>query len=158
MYIMFRLIALFMMLLSVQTAIAEEQPDATQAPTAPGESGVMPPVYPSWPERTVQKNIVPPPPPGPYMSTALTYAGTGFSCCPGSEKDKEQQVDSPSFNTMQWPERRRPPMPWVPESGEYTFAPDNAVTTPGPTQANPYGYQGGYPWQPMYPPPPRRYR
>ena len=156
MSIMFRLMTLVMLLVSVQAVNAADEAVAAEN-QASSEDGGLQPAYPAWPERQTRKNDVPPPPPGPYMSTALTYAGQGFSCCPGSETggDGEQKiVHSPFFKGMPWPEKQRPPQRWLPEGGEYTYAPDDI---PVPSQAERYGYQGRPAWQPIYPPP-RGYR
>lgn len=155
MYIMLRVIALIMMFTLVQAVNAEAEEDAAGAETE-ATVDALPPAYPAWPQQQTRKDDLPPPPPGPYMSTALAYSGQGFSCCPGSEAgmDDEQQknMHSPFFRNMPWPERRLPPQQWLPEGGEYTFAPADGIP-PAPAQLKQYGYPGRPAWQPMYPPP-----
>jgi hypothetical protein len=77
-----------------------------------------------WPERKrAARSTVPPPPPGPYMSTALsehTVAGPAFK--KDSDKPKsESTAQDESLNRFSpdrpWPSNLRPAKRWQPESG-----------------------------------------
>lgn len=158
MYIMFRLMALIMMLLSMQTAIAAVEKDTAKAQES-ADVGVaaLPPAYPEWSVRAAYVNAVPAPPVGPYMSTGLQRETQGFACC---EEDETRQGEVVSLENTPWPMRRRPPQQWQPDNGVYSYAPgEDAAGVSGAKQ------QGGYqPWpQPMYHPvyqwaPPGGYR
>lgn len=149
MYITLRLMALIIMMLSVQTAIAAEEVDITEAQGSKDAQVVnLPPVYPEWPERVSRADFVPAPPLGPYMSTGLQRGAQGFACC---EKNESGEGDVASLENAQWPMRRRPPRRWQPAGGEYSYAPgeDSTGVSGSELQAG-YGYQP-LP-QPMRPP------
>ena len=107
--------------------------------TFPGSGGLtqpfagsnLPPAYPEWPERSIRSELIPPPPPGPYMSSAMSGIDA-FPADTGGLRDKhdEWQMRSPfSEMDMPWPdtpERERPEL-WMPESGEYRFVPEEIV-------------------------------
>ena len=120
MQVMFKLFIIIMMSLTAQFVLANEsaseQGEVRNAP--------LPPAYPSWSDRPVQKKTVPAPPSGPYMSTGLSNAGRGFACC--KNRRAKSEASAPMLNNMPWPERRRPPQQWMPESGQYSYAPGNA--------------------------------
>ena len=160
MHIMFKLLFFITISLSMQTvnAVVEADVAGAQQNVRPAP---LPPAYPKWSERGVHRAVVPMPPSGPYMSTGLSDTGRGFRCC---EKRKTRQMHSPMFKNMPWPERRRPPQQWLPENGQYSYAPGN-VDEPQPGQGRVPTRSGGYAnqpmpvWQPMYQRPPQyRYR
>ena len=91
----------------------------------------LPPAYPEWPERPARREFIPPPPAGPYMSSALSDISVFPADMGGLQNEfKEPLVPSPFFEAdMPWPETPdyAPPEPWVPESGEYRFVPEEVV-------------------------------
>jgi hypothetical protein len=159
MHIIFRLIALIMMLVLMQPAIATAGADGSVAQkSSDARFSRLPPAYPNWPEREMQMNVVPAPPLGPYLSTGLSSSGPRFACC---DRVIGEQESAYPFKDIPWPARRIPPRQWIPEGGGYNYAPGDAVDT---TASEPLGgYRGqGMPqptWQPMYQRPPQvRYR
>jgi len=76
-------------------------------------------------------DIVPPPPAGPYMSSAMT----GFTVFPEDtgglrHEIREPMAPSPFFAAdMPWPDTQEHdrPQPWMPESGEYHYVPEEIV-------------------------------
>lgn len=121
----------------------------------------LPPAYPEWPERTFRTTLIPPPPPGPYMSSAMSDIDA-FPDDSGGLRNvtRERPVPSPVFEAdMPWPEtaERERPERWLPESGEYRFVPDEIVRrleTPAPStgqERQRYQPYSGFP-----PAPPRR--
>jgi len=160
MHIMFKLLIFITMSLSIQTASANaESGDASGQQHASSTS--LPPAYPAWPDREVQRTAIPAPPSGPYMSTGLSNKAGGFS---GRENRNPQRAHSPLFKTMPWPERRRPPQQWMPENGQYHYAPGNINRPPPVHNPVPSGWYGNAyrpvpQWQPMRQPSPQyRYR
>ncbi len=162
MHIMFKLLIFITISLSIQTASASVESDVAQGQQNTGPA-LLPPAYPAWPDREIHRETIPAPPSGPYMSTGLSNRKGGFS---GGENRNPRRVHSPLFKTMPWPERRRPPQQWMPENGQYNYAPGN-MNAPRPVQNPvPSGWYGnGYrpvpepQWQPMRQPPPQyRYR
>jgi hypothetical protein len=93
--------------------------------------GRLPPAYPEWPERPARREFIPPPPAGPYMSSALSEIRVFPDDMGGLQNEfKEPLVPSPFFEAdMPWPETPdyASPEPWVPESGEYRFVPEDVV-------------------------------
>lgn len=88
--------------------------------------------FPQWPERKVYLHTapVPPPPPGPYMSTALSNVGSGF---PGAGNTPAVAPVRPAIDpSAPWPVRQRPPQRWLPESGAYQFAPQDTPSYRAP--------------------------
>jgi hypothetical protein len=153
--------------LLVQAAHAEGEPVEVRLPdTFPGSGGFpqysadsdLPPAYPEWPERLNRREIVPPPPGGPYMSSALSGIDA-FPADTGGLRNEfpEGQMRSPFFeDDMPWPEtpERARPEPWLPESGEYNFVPEEVVRQ---LESRTSGRRPLYPvYQPYrgYPPPP----
>lgn len=136
--------------------------------TFPGSGGFpvpampsdLPPAYPDWPEPPPRPEIIPPPPGGPYMSSAMTEI-TVFPEDTGGlrHEAREQQVGSPFFSAdMPWPEtpERDRPRPWMPESGEYNYVPEEVVRQlESPSSVPRYQHPMHRPY-PRYPPPPVR--
>lgn len=132
----------------------------------PGSGGLVPPLagdelppaYPEWPERMVRTDMVPPPPAGPYMSSAMADIDAFPANTGGLRNDiSEQHMQTPFFNVdTPWPEtpeRDRPEL-WVPESGEYRFVPKELVRQlETPTNGRSLQPQRYQPY-PRYPPPP----
>ena len=152
MQVMFKLFVLIMMSLTMSLALANE----IAGVQGEGRNTQLPPAYPSWSDHPVQKSTVPAPPSGPYMSTGLSNTGQGFACC--KSRNAKRMASAPLLNNMPWPERRRPPQQWMPENGQYNYAPGNvgaprSAPVKWPVQQ---GWYGGAPmygqrpaWQPM---------
>jgi len=111
--------------------VSAQQTMESMPDTFPGSRGYpesvapfdLPPAYPEWPERPLRREIIPPPPGGPYMSSALSDVDA-FPADTGGLRDEfsRQQLHSPFFEAdMPWPETpdRGQPEAWIPESGEY---------------------------------------
>lgn len=126
--------------------------------TFPGSGGLsesrgsseLPPAYPQWPERPVRREMIPPPPGGPYMSSALSDVDA-FPADTGGLRDEFGQptMDPPFFEVdMPWPETpdRGAPEAWIPEGGEYHFVPEEIVRQLESSS------QGRWPPPPMRPP------
>lgn len=117
-----------------------------------------------WPERMrMDREIIPPPPPGPYMSLALSNAkhhsfkrdldkpGSGFETA-----DTPMETFSPD---IPWPDNVREPNPWVPKDG-YRFVQPSALQNLNQAQPyvmpnTPYGYYSPgyrYPYYQYQPP------
>ncbi len=86
-------------------------------------------VFPKWPERKVyQRPVRVPPPPGPYMSTALSGVTAGF---PGTVNAQDVNSVRPVLDpATAWPESRpglqnwqHPPQWGYPENGRFQLAP-----------------------------------
>ena len=97
----------------------------------PQPPGGMPPAYPEWPERPVFREIIPPPPAGPYMSSAMTEMAVFPEDTGGLRHEiNEPMAPSPFFAAdMPWPDtpEHDRPRPWLPESGEYNYVPEEIV-------------------------------
>ena len=108
--------------------------------------------FPPWPEAAASglpdSDFVPPPP-GPYMSSALSAVGNGFDL--GSAPRSEPAEAAIVKPDMAWPERRFAPPPerWIPENG-YHYAPADEVK-PSPLARQP---RQAYPRAPQYMQPP----
>lgn len=137
MYAIFRLIALIIMMLMIQTVTAAEAViDAEVVDAESTKPAALPPAYPEWPQQTAHVSAVPAPPLGPYMSTGLQGATRGFACCEQRDAGSE---DSLSLENAPWPKRRLPPRQWQPENGEYSYAPGDAAEVTGTGQQGKYG-------------------
>ena len=130
----------------------EEKHDGVDSPQRPGRM-------------QMDKEIIPPPPPGPYMSLALSDAKrhnfqrgadkpvTGFET-----SDAPIETFSPD---VPWPGNTREPNPWMPEQG-YRFVQPSAMQKlnqmqPYAVPNTPYGnYSPGYN-TPYYRPPANYY-
>ena len=136
----FILAAMLMPLLAQITPVSAEQQAAASLPQAiPGSGGLpqpairsgLPPAYPEWPERTFEREFVPPPPGGPYMSSAMSGIDVFPNDTGGLRHEYvEPQIESPFFSAdMPWPDtpERDSPRPWYPESGEYHYVPEEVV-------------------------------
>jgi hypothetical protein len=112
--------------------------------------------FPRWPERAqAHKELIPPPPPGPYMSTALNdHSVQGRSFGAGLNKPPVHHFD-PSAVPMDmyspdrpWPDNLRPSNHWMPDKG-YHFASPSVHKKPYPATApnmpvhSNYGYRPG---------------
>ena len=91
----------------------------------------LPPAYPEWPERTFRDDFLPPPPPGPYMSSAMSEINVFPENTGGLRPEvRGQPMQSPFFSAdLPWPETTEHdrPRPWMPETGEYRFVPEDIV-------------------------------
>lgn len=160
------LAAMLLPLLAQAGYVSAEQQAAALPQSIPGSGGLpapgypsdLPPAYPEWPERTFRTEIVPPPPGGPYMSSALTEINVFPDDTGGLRHEyAEPQMDSPFFTAdMPWPEtpERDRPQPWYPESGEYNYVPEEVVRqleSPSPMERRQYQTQQSFR---RFPPPP----
>jgi hypothetical protein len=141
---------IIMVSLLIQSGNVSAAPETSALPdTFPGSGGLarhpmgseLPPAYPEWPERPARRELIPPPPAGPYMSSALS----DFDAFPVNtgglrNEPKEQWMPLPFLDAdMPWPETPEyaRPEPWIPESGEYHFVPEELVRqleSPAPSQ------------------------
>lgn len=88
--------------------------------------------FPGWPERqqTDRKSKIPPPPPGPYMSTALSIQsirGASFEKNRDNNSERRAVAKDDSNDRFSpdrpWPSNLRSPSRWKPENG-YQFVGD----------------------------------
>ena len=127
MYIMKKLPSALMMFLALLSGGIQADPGAPEAGVAAidAQPSQLPPAYPEWPERFRHEDTMPPPPPGPYMSSALSRMDAFPSGGRMRDEFRESMSESPFFRPeMPWPEGRDRPQRWMPEEGEYNFAPD----------------------------------
>lgn len=115
--------------------------------------------FPRWPERhEVRRERIPPPPPGPYMSSALT--GDSIEEPSFSQRNRqEMKFESSSALTetfspdAPWPSNFDSPHRWEPEEG-YHYVKPQSEQRPYSVQAPYYNYS--YPvrnWPAVNPPP-----
>ena len=158
--------ALMMLLMLLSGGIqAESTAPAQGAEVAVAQQMQLPPAYPEWPERFRQEDTMPPPPPGPYMSSALSRIDAFPSGDRMRHEYREGQSESPYFRPeMPWPEGRDRPQPWTPEGGEYNYAPEGLeeelearMRTHEPPPAPAWRQQRPYPPRPPVGPGPRYY-
>ncbi len=162
-----KILSVLLITLLARAAMVSAEPAVISLPNSfPGSGGLpqpalpshLPPAYPEWPERSFRSEIVPPPPAGPYMSSAMS----GIDVFPHDTgglryESNEQQMESPFFTEdMPWPEtpERDRPRPWIPDSGEYNYVPDDIVRQLESTSPV---YRQQYPVHqhfPRFPPPP----
>lgn len=89
----------------------------------------------AWPVAHVKKEGVPPPPPGPYISSALSEMNQPFSSNTTRNSQSmagtgSQHSPSPLLRPdMPWPVKRFPPKMWRPEGGA-NYAPDVMLAPP----------------------------
>jgi len=107
----------------VQAQVSESAPEtASEQKVSEGKQAVY--HFPKWPNRKhVKRKMVPPPPPGPYMSTALSGKSLKAPSFSSRANKPNMAFDSSkvSMNTfspdVDWPTNLRPPTRWVPENG-----------------------------------------
>jgi len=125
--------------------------------------------YPRWPERKqVHRDMVPPPPPGPYMSSALSdfsVKGQTFRSTPDRETMRASTANLDPYNISMdafspdrpWPKSLRgntnKPAPgrWKPDNGYQYVTPSSNAVSPGRISnknayrgsQNNYGYNSG---------------
>lgn len=106
-----------------------------------------------------EKSVIPPPPPGPYMSTALS-SNDEF---PGGRQNRLPRGDagsSPFFTPdMPWPVKNEVTNQWMPDGG-YKFPPNVPDSVPAIKQRRHQGVWGDL-WAPPVPvqrPPAQTYR
>lgn len=119
------LIVLFLpstMLLAEETAsISSAAGSATEERNKPAERTTY--NFPRWPEpRQEQREIIPPPPPGPYMSLALSNFSSIEPAFGDEAKEANDGADSSvvvdAFSPDRpWPKVLRPVKRWMPEDG-----------------------------------------
>ena len=104
---------------------AESVVPVSDAEASEPRQAQLPPAYPEWPERFRQEDLTPPPPPGPYMSSALSQIDSFPSGSRARGEYREGRAESPFFKPeMPWPEGRDRPKPWMPADGEYHYVPE----------------------------------
>jgi len=116
-------VALLTILLTQSMLVQAQAPEPEVA--AEGSSSEQQRTYylPRWPEqRKVLKERVPPPPPGPYMSSALSGSSVnGFFFTPANKPAvKFESPGSPkeAFSTdISWHSNSKSPSRWKPENG-----------------------------------------
>lgn len=132
--------SVIMVSLLIQAGTVSAEPAFGALPdNFPGSGGLarplagseLPPAYPEWPARPARRELIPPPPGGPYMSSALSDIDA-FPADTGGLRDDsmDHQMQSSFFTAdMPWPEtpEKARPEPWIPESGEYHFVPEEIV-------------------------------
>ena len=140
--------------------VSAQQPVESLPETFPGSGGFpesmtpsgLPPAYPEWPERPVRREVIPPPPAGPYMSSALSDVDAFPADTGGLRHEfRRQPMDSPFFDVdMPWPETpdRDQPEAWIPEGGVYRFVPEEIVRQ---LESPSYGRWQIPPMNPPYP-------
>lgn len=102
--------------------------------------------FPEWPPAARESNAhsdYVPPPPGPYMSTALSAVESRFDT---SDNRRQRPVESADFRPdMPWPARHHAPSPerWVPEGGYHFAPPDAGMRAPLARQGMQRDYPGG---------------
>jgi len=130
--------------------MVQAQVSAPDAASEQKASEKKKPVYhfPQWPNRKqVKREMVPPPPPGPYMSTALS--GRSFKAPSFSNQTNKPNMTFDSSNVsldtfspdVLWPTNIEPPSRWMPENG-YRFVQPQAANNS--QQAAPGNNQYGY--------------
>jgi hypothetical protein len=131
MHIMFRMCMPAIMALVIQTAFASENVQTGVTAVDAHRTGGLLHLIPEWRENVAIRNdIVPPPPPGPYMSTALTPMPGVYEPESGIEQNVgTEMANSPFFMPdMHWPdENRQPPRRWMPVQGEYQYVPEEVL-------------------------------
>jgi hypothetical protein len=108
--------------------------------------------FPSWPVRQpVVKEIVPPPPPGPYMSLGLNDFPVSESSFESKANRPQIELDSSGvpIETFSpdapWPKNIRPAKRWMPENGYQYVNPQIARQPYTAVQNNrEYNYNYGY--------------
>jgi len=131
-----------------------------QAQTAESDAAVeqktseqQSPVYhfPQWPQRKqAKKEILPPPPPGPYMSTALSGKSIKAPSFSKQATKRSMAFDSSDITMdtfspdIPWPKNLTAPSPsrWMPDNG-YQYVQPRAMDNRRqavPTQVNPNNY------------------
>lgn len=133
-------VSVILLSLLIQAGNVSAEPAIGALPdTFPGSGGLarplvgsdLPPAYPEWPERPARRKMIPPPPGGPYMSSAMSDI-EAFPADSGGLRTESRaaQLPSPFFKAdMLWPETpeyARPEL-WIPEGGEYRFVPEEIV-------------------------------
>lgn len=108
--------------------------------------------FPRWPERRHEKRErLPPPPPGPYMSSALALDGSAVSNSPFSRDESPAKVPAQSNVSKStfspdtpWPSNSHSPHRWKPEAG-YHYVQPQAKNQPYPAISPNYQYGYRYP-------------
>ncbi len=162
-YAVVRQTLLLLVLLMSGLAVSAETPDITMGgSTGSVDAPQLPYGFPAWPKRPqFKKEVVPPPPPGPYMSSALS----DYSFKRPSFEDKlfqreqVQPVDRNSTNNsfmvfspdVPWPDLRQGEVQrnnrWMPENGyQYVKPATDAVSAQ--QNANGYDNRAGHEQRP----------
>jgi hypothetical protein len=155
-------ITLFVFLLMPSMVLQAEFAEPSELQVAPrvddmqaGDKQEQPFMFPQWPERKqVNREVIPLPPPGPYMSSALSdFSIKGRSFDRGDYKDQlnTSAVDS-NLSTIPgekfspdrpWPKNFQPAKRWMPETGYRFIKPDinkHVYSKRMPAQWNNYNY------------------
>jgi len=136
----------------VDTAQTVEEKDASSI----SANNRQPYIFPSWPaKREVKHERVPPPPPGPYMSSALSgasFSGSASRHDDSSAGSRSAMLPQAQVKPMQkfspdapWPNSNmgHSPQRWKPENG-YNFV-NPAKIMPNPNMPPNYYYGNRYP-------------
>ena len=137
-----------LLLVSTATMQATAADEAGSAVTTGGDNvpevaGAFTPAqpFPQWPQQeTFKREIIPPPPPGPYMSSALSdYSVKGPAFARDNSRSDKQVLppgrDIRKFSPDRpWPDDLRPTQRWMPENGYHFIPPMIKQAAPG------YGY------------------
>ncbi len=135
----------------VQAQVIESVPEvASEQMSSEQASETKQPVFhfPQWPNRKqVKKEIVPPPPPGPYMSSALS--GHSIKAPSFSHRFNKPRMAFDSSNVsmdtfspdIPWPTNLSPPSRWMPENGYQYVQPQVSKNR---QQTAPINNQNGY--------------
>jgi hypothetical protein len=110
--------------------------------------------FPRWPEhQQVERDVVPPPPPGPYMSLGLNDFPVSETSFSRNSNKQQLQLDSSGapIQTFSpdapWPKYIRPTKRWMPEDG-YQYVTPKVEKNLYPVQRQPAGNYYGYPGSP----------
>ena len=157
-------IALFVFLLTPPMVLQAELAESSALKVAPqgddrqaGDKQELPFMFPQWPERKqVNREMIPLPPPGPYMSSALSdFSIKGQPFDRGYDKNQlNTSVDDSNVSTKPvekfspdrpWPKNLQPAKRWIPETGYHFVKPDinkHVYSKNAPAQW--YNYNYGY--------------
>jgi hypothetical protein len=124
-----KIVLIILLLSQVMSVQAEEAPKSPAKPVtaSEGEGQRYAFNFPRWPTREqANREVIPPAPPGPYMSSALSpfsMTGPSFSRDANQAASRMRSTEMPmkAFSPdIAWPSNLDSPQRWLPESG-YTF-------------------------------------
>jgi len=156
----FKKVGLLFFLLTPSIYVYAESSDTTGIkPVDNGDFAAQYPLmssnFPRWSERQrVEKEIVPPPPPGPYMSLGLNdfpVSETSFSRNsnkPQVELDSSGDPIQAFSPDVPWPKNIRPTKRWMPENGYRYINPQAEKNLYSAQRNNPAGNYYDYPGRP----------
>lgn len=147
--------------IQAESSVAVSQPEAAAVNDAMQQRGDDFPKwdFPKWPDKgPIRKERVPPPPPGPYMSSALSeysFEGPSFAS-KLSDPDEPEAAPDKAGVSMQlfspdvpWPSNDSAPHRWEPKNGYQYVEPgteDKVYTSRSRNSRSNYNFgYGGYP-------------